>query len=182
MKSKNEINLPKNSDCFEIHLKRTDPGKKGRRKFLQLMIAPFLLPAILSFKKKSDMDPKGVITRPSNYSVKETIDKIQQFLEKQGVTIYARIDQQKEAARAGINLAALEFILFGNPKVGGALMAENPKSALDLPLKIIAWEDNDKKVWVSYNEASYIGDRYTLNPAKTATINIDPLIQKILAQ
>lgn len=126
------------------------------------------------------MDPKGVIVQNSNYSVKETIDKIQQFLEKQGITIYARIDQQKEVARAGIEILPLEFIMFGNPKAGGPLMVENPRIALDLPLKVIAWEDKDKKVFVAFNEASYIGDRYALPASKTASINIDPLIQKIL--
>jgi len=90
------------------------------------------------------MNPNGVITKPSPYSVKETIDRLQIFLQQHGATIYARIDQQAELQKAGINIPPLEFIMFGNPKAGGPVMVENPIAALDLPLKVIAWEDDQK--------------------------------------
>src|ERR1700753_681952 len=109
------------------------------------------------------MNPEGVITRESKYSVKETIDHLQTFLLQHGATIYARIDQQAEVQKAGLTLAPLEYLLFGNPKAGGVLMAENPLVGLDLPLKVIAWEDNQEKVWISYNEGAYIEKRYTLS-------------------
>jgi uncharacterized protein (DUF302 family) len=126
------------------------------------------------------MNPKGVITRPSNYSVKETIDRIQHFLQAQGVTIYARIDQQSEVANAGLHLSPLEFILFGKPKAGGPLMIANPLAALDLPLKIIAWEDQQHKVWLAYNDAAYVRERYDLPEAVSAPLNLDPIISKVL--
>ena len=85
------------------------------------------------------MNPKGIITKPSPYPVKETIDLLQAFLQQHGATIYARIDQQAELQKAGINIPPLEFIMFGNPKAGGPFMFENPVVALDLPLKVIAW-------------------------------------------
>lgn len=124
--------------------------------------------------------PKGVITLQSQYSVKETIDHLQSFLQEHGTTIYARIDQQAEAEKAGLKLRPLEFILFGNPKTGGPIMAENPLAALDLPLKIIAWEDDEKKVWIGYNEASYIGDRYSFPDTKESLLDLSPLIKKAL--
>src|ERR1700761_3651813 len=99
--------------------------------------------------------PKGVIIRPSKYPVRETIDRLQQFLQQHSVTIYARIDQQKEVNATGLDIPPLEFILFGNPKAGGPVMAENPVAALDLPLKAIAWEDKDGRVWLGYNDGSY---------------------------
>jgi uncharacterized protein (DUF302 family) len=126
------------------------------------------------------MNPNGVITRPSNYSVKETIDRIQHFLQAQGVTIYARIDQQSEVTNAGLHLSPLEFILFGKPKAGGPLMIENPLSALDLPLKIIAWEDQQHKVWLAYNDAAYVRERYNLPEAISAPLNLDPIVSKAL--
>jgi uncharacterized protein (DUF302 family) len=126
------------------------------------------------------MNPKGVITRPSNHSVKETIDRIQHFLQKQGVTIYARIDQQTEVVNAGLNLAPLEFILFGKPKAGGPLMIANPLAALDLPLKIIAWEDQQHKVWLAYNDAAYVRERYGLPEAISAPLDLDPIVSKAL--
>ena len=126
------------------------------------------------------MNPNGVITRPSNYSVKETIDRIQHFLQAQGVTIYARIDQQSEVTNAGLHLSPLEFILFGKPKAGGPLMIENPLSALDLPLKIIAWEDQQHKVWLAYSDAAYVRERYNLPEAISAPLNLDPIVSKAL--
>jgi uncharacterized protein (DUF302 family) len=126
------------------------------------------------------MNTKGINIYASQYSVKETIDRLQAFLQQHGATIYARIDQQAEAQKAGQNLPPLEFILFGNPKAGGSLMAENPLVALDLPLKIIAWEDRQKKVWIACNDASYIEGRYGLSPVENSPLNLDPLISKIL--
>ena len=124
------------------------------------------------------MNPEGVITRESKYSVKETIDRLQEFLQQHGATIYARIDQQAELQKLGLNLSPLEYLLFGNPKAGGVLMAENLLVALDLPLKVIAWEDAEKKVWISYNEGTYIEKRYALSHTENSPINLDPLIFK----
>ena len=126
------------------------------------------------------INPKGVHIYPSPYPVKETIDRLQEFLQRHGATIYARIDQQAEVQKAGLNMTPLEFILFGNPKAGGPLMNENPLAALDLPLKVIAWEDSEKKVWVACNEASYIEDRYTLTHNESSPLNLDALISKLL--
>ncbi len=126
------------------------------------------------------MNPEGLITRESKYSVKETIDRLQAFLEQHGVTIYARINQRSEVQKAGLNLSPLEYLLFGNPKAGGVLMAKNPLVALDLPLKVIAWEDAQKKVWISYNEGAYIEKRYSLPHTENSPVNLDPLVTKAL--
>ncbi len=125
------------------------------------------------------MNPEGVVIHPSPYAVKETIDRLVAFLQAHGATVYARIDQQAEVQNAGGKIAPLEFILFGNPAIGGRLMTENPISALDLPLKIIAWEAEDKQVFIAYNKASYIGDRYSLPSALTGPLDLDSLIAKV---
>jgi uncharacterized protein (DUF302 family) len=124
--------------------------------------------------------PSGVIIRQSQYSVKESIDRLESFLTQHGATIYARIDQQDELKKVGLDILALEFILFGNPKAGGAIMIENPIAALDLPLKIIAWEDSDKKVWIAFNEPGYIEDRYSLQQKETTPLNLSPLVKNVL--
>jgi uncharacterized protein (DUF302 family) len=124
------------------------------------------------------MNPKGVIIKSSKYSVRESIDRIQHFLEGQGATIYARIDQQSELRNAGLSILPLEFILFGKPMAGGPLMKDNPVSALDLPLKIVAFEDKEQKVWLAYNEAGYIRQRYDLPEAISTPLNLDPIIAK----
>ena len=128
------------------------------------------------------MNPQGVTIKPSPYSVKETIDRLEEFLRKQGATIYARINQQTEVNKTGQNLTPLEFLMFGNPKAGGLLMIENPIAALDLPLKVIAWEDKQQKVWIGYNDGGYVRERYSLSSAISAPLNLDPLISKIFQQ
>jgi uncharacterized protein (DUF302 family) len=125
------------------------------------------------------MDPKGVTIRASNFSVKETIDRLIRFFEQHGVTIYARIDQQAEAEKAGIKIRALEFILFGNPKVGGPVMRENPIVALDLPLKLIAWEDKEQKVWYAFNNATYLQERYSLSQEMTNSLDLSGIFSKV---
>jgi len=134
-------------------------------------------PGPLTFDSMNTTDR---IIRQSPFSVKETIDRLASLLEQKGITIYARIDQQAEAARSGITLNALEFLLFGNPQRGGQVMAENPAAALDLPLKVLAWEDEQHISWVTYNEADYIRQRYSLSEVTARLLDVDPLITALL--
>ena len=91
-----------------------------------------------------------------------TITRIKNLLQKQGITIYSHIDQQSEAARAGLPLRPLQLLIFGSPSAGIPLMNANPLSGLDLPLKVLVWEDDEKKVWLSYNKFDYIQKRFDL--------------------
>src|SRR5450432_2214198 len=122
------------------------------------------------------MSAKGVIIRQSQYSVKDTIDHLQSFLQQHGATVYSRINQQTEVNNIGQNLLPLEFIMFGNPKAGGLVMAENPLAALDLPLKVITWEDDQKKVWLAYNDVLYLEERYSLSHKPNSPLDIDHLL------
>ena len=128
------------------------------------------------------MNPKGITIRPSSWSVKETMDRLVVILEEHKATIYARIDQQSEVHNAGQEIPPLEFILFGNPRAGGLIMAENPIAALDLPLKIIVWEDAAKAVWLAYNNASYLEERYALSHDVMKPVDLDPLVTGILTR
>ena len=126
-------------------------------------------------------NPIGVTLRKSRYSVKETIDRLQSALEQHNITIYTRINQQHELQKIGQDIPPLEFLLFGNPKSGAPVMLENPMAALDLPLKVIAWQDEQKTVRIAYNDASYIKNRYTLSERVAEPLNLDLLIAKILS-
>ena len=126
------------------------------------------------------LNPEGVVIRESMYPVDETIDRLVSFLQNKGATIYARINQQTELNGAGLHILPLQFILFGNPQTGGPIMAVNPIAALDLPLKIIAWEDDHKKVWIAYNDAQYLEHRYALTPAESSSLNLDGLVKAAL--
>ncbi len=126
------------------------------------------------------MKDTGIITKPVPYAVKETIDKLQDLIEKSGATVYARIDQQAELKKVGITINALEFLLFGNPAAGGKLMAQNPLIALDLPLKIIAWEDEKKHVWIAYNSSAFIQERYAMAANDNSPLDLEKLVDKAL--
>ena len=125
------------------------------------------------------MEATGVIIHKSPYSVKRSVDLLQKFILQHGGTIYNRIDQQLEVYNAGQVLFPLEFLLFGNPKQGGILMKDNPLLALDLPLKIIVWEDNDHNVWIAYNAASYLENRYSITHRPDSALNLDKMIENV---
>jgi uncharacterized protein (DUF302 family) len=123
---------------------------------------------------------KGIANRRSYHSVEETLNILQAYLQEQGATIYARIDQRAEAAKVGLKLSPLQVILFGNPKRGVPAMQQNPTVALDLPLKIIAWEDQKQKVWLTYNKEGYIRKRYALPKTLVSPLNIELMLDAAL--
>jgi uncharacterized protein (DUF302 family) len=103
-----------------------------------------------------------ITTLPGLSSVSQTMDAVEKALTGHGIFIYARIDQESEAVKAGLSLKPMKLLIFGNPRGGIPLMNANPLSGLDLPLKVLAWEDNDKKIWLSYNSFSYLQKRFDL--------------------
>ena len=104
----------------------------------------------------------GIVNKPSNHSVKETIAKLRGILQAKQVTIFALIDHSGEAEKAGMKMRPTQLLIFGNPQAGTPLMLASPSSAIDLPLKILVWEDPDQKVWISYNRLSFLKERHGL--------------------
>lgn len=123
--------------------------------------------------------PKDVVFKACPYSVKEAIDRLQNFLQQQGVTIYARINQQEELRKAGLTLGPLEYLLFGNPKAGGLVMQENPVAAIALPLKVIAWEDADKKVWLAFYSGDGVAADFGISVKGAGPLHLAGLIEKV---
>ena len=107
---------------------------------------------------------KGIVDILSNHSVEQTVDKLKNILQSKGVTLFALIDHSGEAEKAGMKMPLTKLPIFGNPKAGTPLMLAAPGSAIDLPLKILIWEDNKGKVWVSYNSPEYLQKRHGLPP------------------
>jgi uncharacterized protein (DUF302 family) len=93
-----------------------------------------------------------IVSLQSSTSVEKTINKLKDSFIKQEINIYAQIDQQAEASKSGLSLKPFLQLILGNPKGGIPIMNANPISGLDLPLKVLVWEDNEKKVWLSYNK------------------------------
>src|SRR5205807_6503976 len=114
----------------------------------------------------------GIITIPSNHSVEETIEKLKAILQSKGITLFALIDHSREAARAGMEMRPTKLLIFGNPKGGTPVMLAAPSSAIDLPLKILIWQDAEGKVWISYNSPTYLQERHNLAPELLQNISV----------
>jgi len=106
---------------------------------------------------------KGIVDRPSNHSVEETVDKLTKMLQSKQVTLFALIDHSGEAEKVGMKMPPTKLLIFGSPKAGTPLMLAAPSIAIDLPLKILVWEDGQGKVWLSYNSAEYLKERHGLS-------------------
>jgi uncharacterized protein (DUF302 family) len=104
----------------------------------------------------------GVVDVASNYSVSETIGRLERLVKSKQLTVFARIVFSGDAAKAGLSMRPTQMLIFGNPKAGTPLMLAAPSAAIDLPLKAVAWQDGGGRVWLSYNAPEYLKTRHGL--------------------
>ncbi len=116
------------------------------------------------------MNEDGVITIASELSVRETADRLESIVASHGFTVFARIDHAANAIKIGMELRPTELIIFGNPKVGTLLMQDKQTIGLDLPVKILVWEDADSRVWLSHYAAIRLTKQHDLGTRSDASI------------
>ncbi len=114
----------------------------------------------------------GIISIPSKHSVDQTVEKLKGILQAKGVTLFALVDHSGEAEKVRIKMRPTKLLIFGSPKAGTPLMLAAPSSAIDLPLKILIWEDGQGKVRVSYNSPVYLQQRHGLPQELLANIAV----------
>jgi uncharacterized protein (DUF302 family) len=102
----------------------------------------------------------GIASRASNHSVDATVERLKGMLEAKGIKLFALVDHSGEAEQAGMKMPPAKLLIFGSPKAGTPLMVAAPSTAIDLPLKILVWEDGQGKAWVSYNRPDYLQKRH----------------------
>jgi uncharacterized protein (DUF302 family)/uncharacterized membrane protein YidH (DUF202 family) len=112
----------------------------------------------------------GIISKPSKYSVPDTLDRLEAVLRSKGVRVFARVDHSGEAEKAGLKMPPTQLLIFGNPTAGTPVMLAASTAAIDLPLKALAWQDVDGKIWLSYNDPAYLKQRFGLNDDQVKTI------------
>lgn len=105
---------------------------------------------------------QNIVSKPSKYSVAETVDRLEKIAKGKGLTIFARIDHSGEAEKAGLKMRPTQLLILGNPKGGTPLMNAAPSIAIDLPLKALAWQDAEGKVWLGYNSPDFLKHRHNL--------------------
>jgi uncharacterized protein (DUF302 family) len=126
--------------------------------------------------------PEGIVNLPTHLSVDETVVRLQALLREKGIQIFALIDHSGEAKRAGIEMRPTKLLIFGNPKAGTPLMLAAPSIAIDLPLKLLVWEDAEGQVWISYNTAAYLKQRHSLPENLTAVLGAVEVLAKNVAK
>jgi uncharacterized protein (DUF302 family) len=127
-------------------------------------------------------DSTGIASIQSPHSVEFTLAKLKTAIAAKGLTLFAHIDHALGARQAGLQMQEAHVLILGHAKAGTPLMVESPLLALDLPLKILVWEDSDKKVWASYNTPAFLAQRHAIPPDLIKNISgVEPLLKAVLA-
>lgn len=128
-------------------------------------------------------DPaEGIVNLPTHSSVDETVTRLQSMLQEKGVQLFALIDHSGEATRAGFEMRPTKLLIFGNPKAGTPLMLASPSISIDLPMKLLVWEDAGGQVWISYNTPEYLQKRHALPQDLAAALGAVEALAKSAAK
>jgi uncharacterized protein (DUF302 family) len=124
---------------------------------------------------------EGIVNKLSPYSAPETLRRLEKAVQAKGLTVFAQIDHSGEAERVGLTLRPTHVLIFGSPRAGTPLMVASPLLALDLPLKVLVWQDGEGRVWMSYNSTAYLANRYAIPSELTKNIaGVDALVDEAL--
>jgi uncharacterized protein (DUF302 family) len=120
----------------------------------------------------------GIKKFPANAGVDATLDALESLAKQRGMLVFARINFAKDAAAAGLELAPMQLLIIGSPVGGTPLMAATPSVALDLPLKVLAWQDESSQCWIAFNAPEYLQQRHGFPAALMANIaGLEKLVQ-----
>ena len=124
---------------------------------------------------------EGCVSRPSPFSVEETLARLKGSIGSRNLTLFAQIDHSDLARGVGLSMQEAHVLIFGNPKGGTPLMIASPLLALDLPLKVLVWQSADGQVWMSTNSVTYLRERYAIPQALAGNLAVvDAVIQQAL--
>jgi len=107
---------------------------------------------------------EGLISLPSARPVAELLDRLEAALAAKGITVFARIDHAAGAASVGMPLRPTSVLIFGNPRAGTPLMQAEQRIGLDLPLRILAWEDAEDRSWLTYHDLDWLVRNHGIDP------------------
>jgi uncharacterized protein (DUF302 family) len=142
---------------MEIIINKILNKEKSMRHLLILISLVVLVPSIAAASEN------GMISKKSHYTVKATLDKLENVLRKKGITIVTRWSHHAGAKKADIPLRPTELLIFGNPKLGSHFFTSKQTAGIDLPMKALAWKDKKGQVWLTYNDPTYIANRHGID-------------------
>jgi len=120
----------------------------------------------------ADETGNGIVSRRSSHPVDETVERLKNLLAAKGVNLFALVDHSGEAAKAGLSMPPTKLLIFGNPAAGTPVMLAAPSIAIDLPLKILVWEDNHGNAWLSWNSPAYLRQRHNVPDELVKNISV----------
>ena len=124
----------------------------------------------------------GIISRFGSRSVDATVTTLRTLLAQRNITVFAVVDHSGEAAKVGMHMPPTTLLIFGNPKAGTPVMLAAPSSAIDLPLKLLVWQDGDGKTRLSYNDPKYLQNRHHLPPELVQNLGVVAVLAEQAAQ
>ena len=124
----------------------------------------------------------GIVTKPSKYSVAESMDRVEAAAKGIGANIFARIDYQQMSKKVNVEVRPNQLLIFGRGAGGPYIIKEAPLAGIDIPFKALVWEDSQGKVWVSHTNGTFIDKRYAVKGAASYVKNIDETIEKIMSE
>jgi uncharacterized protein (DUF302 family) len=125
---------------------------------------------------------KGIKVLAASSGVDDTLDRLESLAKKRGLMVFARINFAKDAAAAGLSMQPTQLLILGSPAAGTPLMVAAPGTALDLPLKVLAWQDPEDRCWVSFNTPEYLQQRHGFPTALSANLaGLEKLVQAAIA-
>ena len=146
------------------------------------ILAAILAISLLFAPQPTEAADPGLITKPSRYSVPGTIERFEAAIKAKGWVVFAELDHAAAAARVGLQLRPRTVVVFGNPKVGTGPMQTAPTLAIDNPPKALVWQDDQGKVWLTYNTADYIASHVYPRHALTVTAEGLKNLEQFLAE
>lgn len=114
----------------------------------------------------------GIVSRRSQHTVDETVERLRTLLAAKNVRLFALVDHSGEAEKAGLKMPPTRLLIFGSPVAGTPLMLAAPSIAIDLPLKILVWEDGDGQAWLSWNSPEYLQHRHGVPEALMKNLDV----------
>ncbi len=160
--------------------------------YIFLMQIPFLnlvgnsLPSNHNRQIMTKLNPLQIVVQHSPYSVSETVERLEKAIKAKGMMIFTIIDHSGEAQKVNLSLKDEKVIIFGDPKVGTFLMQENPSIGMELPLRILIWEDEDGLVQVAYLDPISLGESYEITKnaevLKKMSFGLANLIGEVIQQ
>ncbi len=146
-----------------------------RRLTLAVLVAGLVLISPASYAT-------GLVLTRSSHSVGDTMDRLETILRTKGLKVFARIDHAAAAKEVGVDLRPTQLLLFGNPRLGSQLFTSNQLAGIDLPMKALAWEDAEGRIWLAYNDPAYIASRHGIDDRPDIVAKMSDALKKLTAK